>query len=220
MKDAPKPDHVSLQSLVTRLCDGHYVIPDFQREFEWEPKDILELMRSLFLDYYVGSLLLWKGRRDTFESLKCQPLQGFQGSGDPQHIVLDGQQRLSAMYYAFAAPAVNAPKRRARYLYFIRIDKFVNDEPDEAFVYSWTRWGVNLLDKREAQFDQRHFPLAAISDQWELPSWFSEYRAFGRGSWKTPRPPSSIRPRRRQSGQLVRARSSESTLKSCFKTIR
>lgn len=180
MKNAPKPDHVSLQSLVTRLREGHYVIPDFQREFEWEPKDILELMRSLFLDYYVGSLLLWKGRPDTFESLACQSLDGFQGNGqdNPQHIVLDGQQRLSAMYYAFMAPPINAPKRKVRYLYFIRIDKFVDDEPDEAFVYDWTRWGVNLLADREAQFAQRLFPLAAISDSWALPSWFSDYEAF------------------------------------------
>ncbi len=180
MKNAPKPDHVSLQSLVTRLREGHYVIPDFQREFEWEPKDILELMRSLFLDYYVGSLLLWKGRQDTFASLACQPLDGFQGNGqnNRQHIVLDGQQRLSAMYYAFMAPPINAPKRKVRYLYFIRIDKFVNDEPDEAFIYNWTRWGVNLLANREAQFAQRTFPLAAISDSWALPSWFADYEAF------------------------------------------
>lgn len=180
MKNAPKPDHVSLQSLVTRLREGHYVIPDFQREFEWEPKDILELMRSLFLDYYVGSLLLWKGRPDTFASLACQPLDGFQGNSqnNRQHIVLDGQQRLSAMYYAFMAPPINAPKRKVRYLYFIRIDRFVNDEPDEAFIYNWTRWGVNLLDNREAQFAQRMFPLAAISDSWALPSWFADYETF------------------------------------------
>ena len=40
---------------------GRYVIPDFQREFEWKPWDIRELMRSIFLDYYIGSLLLLEG---------------------------------------------------------------------------------------------------------------------------------------------------------------
>ena len=181
MKNAPKPQHLSLQSLVNHLREGRYVIPDFQREFEWEPKDILELMRSLFLDYYVGSLLLWKGRADTFESLKCQPLEGFPDSGqhNPEHIVLDGQQRLSAMYYAFMAPRVNAPNRKARYLYFIRIDKFVTDEPDEAFIYSWTRWGENLLDNRDAQFAERLFPLANIGgNRRTLPFWFKDYEAF------------------------------------------
>ena len=180
MKNAPKPDHLSLQSLISRLREGRFVIPDFQREFEWEPKDILELMRSLFLDYYIGSLLLWRGHHDTFASLACEPLEVFAGDdgGNPEHIVLDGQQRLSAMYYAFMAPDTKAPNRKARHLYFIRIDKFIDDEPDEAFIYDWTRWGVNLLANREAQFAQRIFPLAAISDSWALPSWFSDYETF------------------------------------------
>ena len=43
MKDAQKPDHVSLNTLVNYLRDGRFVIPDFQREFEWKPWDIREL---------------------------------------------------------------------------------------------------------------------------------------------------------------------------------
>ena len=66
MKDAQKPDHVTLNQLLARLREGRYVIPDFQREFEWQPWDILELLRSVFLDYYIGSLLLWKGTDTNF----------------------------------------------------------------------------------------------------------------------------------------------------------
>ncbi len=187
MKNAPKPDHLSLQSLISRLREGRFVIPDFQREFEWEPKDILELMRSLFLDYYIGSLLLWKGHGETFTALACTPLEGFQGEngGDKEHIVLDGQQRLSAMYYAFMAPPNAAPNRKVRYLYFIRIDKWVDDEPDEAFVYDWTRRGTNLLADREAQFAQHMFPLATVGDSgpFAIPEWFQGYEQF----WTTRR---------------------------------
>jgi hypothetical protein len=71
MKDAQKPDHVSLTTLVGRLKEGRFVIPDFQREFEWKPWDIAELMRSIFLDYYIGSLLLWREERD----LRCARLR-------------------------------------------------------------------------------------------------------------------------------------------------
>ncbi len=42
MKESQKPDHISLNTLISRLKDGRYVIPDFQREFEWEPWDIKE----------------------------------------------------------------------------------------------------------------------------------------------------------------------------------
>src|SRR5436309_16050893 len=116
MKDAQKPDHVSLTTLIGRLREDRYVIPDFQREFEWYPWDIRELLRSIFLDYYIGSLLLWKGTKANFDALACEPIYGHAGDGDPEHIVLDGQQRLTAMHYAFMAPAVAAPNRRNRYL--------------------------------------------------------------------------------------------------------
>src|SRR5258707_5310703 len=73
MKDAQKPDHVSLMVLVNYLRDGRFVIPDFQREFEWKPWDIRELMRSIFLDYYIGSLLLSDARvmRRSRYSIAC-----------------------------------------------------------------------------------------------------------------------------------------------------
>ncbi len=56
LKDAQKPDHVSLITLIGRIKEGRFVIPDFQREFMWDPRDIRDLMRSIFLDYYIGSL--------------------------------------------------------------------------------------------------------------------------------------------------------------------
>ena len=176
MKDAQKPDHVSLTTLIGRLREGRYVIPDFQREFEWKPWDIRELMRSIFLDYYIGSLLLWKGKPESFEALACEPLYGFQGKRDATHIVLDGQQRLTAMYYAFLAPDLPAPSRQNRFLYFIRVDQFMLEAYDQAFDYDWTQRGANLLADRVAQFDAHMFPLAVVGQGgWELPNWVQDY---------------------------------------------
>ena len=177
MKDAQKPDHVGLTVLINRLREGRYAIPDFQREFEWHPWDIRELLRSIFLDYYIGSLLLWKGVGDSFEALACQPLHGFQGTGEPSHIVLDGQQRLTAMYYAFVAPDVPAPKRRNRFLYFIRVDRFMEEAYDQAFEYDWRQRATNLLADRTEQFDTHMFPLAVVGegDLFALPNWLQDY---------------------------------------------
>ena len=176
MKDVQKPDHVSLTTLVDRLREGRYVIPDFQREFEWEPRDIRELMRSIFLDYYIGSLLLWKGTSENFDALACEPIYSFQGEQDATHIVLDGQQRLTAMYYAFVAPDKPAPRKQNRFLYFIHVDKFMEEAYDDAFDYDWTRRGENLLNDRTAQFDEHMFPLAVVGQGgWELPNWVQGY---------------------------------------------
>jgi len=180
MRDAQKPDHISLTTLIGRLREGRFVIPDFQREFEWEPWDIAALMRSIFLDYYIGSLLLWKGKRENFDALACEPIYAYAGgTGKPEHIVLDGQQRLTAMYYAFMAPDAPAPRRKSRFLYFIRVDRFIEEAYDDAFTYDWTRRGLKLLEDRKAQFANHMFPLAVVgAEGWALPNWVQDYEKY------------------------------------------
>ena len=181
MKDAQKPDHVSLTTLVGRLREGRFVIPDFQREFEWKPWDIRELVRSIFLDYYIGSLLLWKGKSENFAALACEPIYGYHGDGDPAHIVLDGQQRLTAMYYVFLAPDKQLPNRSNRFLYFIRVDRFMKEAYDEAFEYHWTRRGLNLLADPSAQYESHMFPVSVVGQGgWELPNWVQGYERHWR----------------------------------------
>lgn len=182
MKDAQKPDHLSLNSLVNYLREGRFVIPDFQREFEWRPWDIRELMRSIFLDYYIGSLLLWKGKKENFAALSCEPIHGYSGNARLEYIVLDGQQRLTAMYYAFFAPDKNLPNRVSRAFYFIRVDKFMAEDYDAAFNYDWmTRHWDKILKNREAQFEAHTFPLAIIgAGGWELPNWVQGYEQYWR----------------------------------------
>ena len=50
MKGAQRPDHMSLIQLLDDLKKGCFVIPDFQREFEWQPWDVKDLIRSIFLE--------------------------------------------------------------------------------------------------------------------------------------------------------------------------
>lgn len=180
MKDVQKPDHVSLNTLINRLKEGRFVIPDFQREFEWQPWDIRELMRSIFLDYYIGSLLLWKGNKRNFETLACEPIYGYTGNGKPEFIVLDGQQRLTAMYYTFFAPEINLPRRKSRAFYYIRVDKLMAENYDEAFNYDWfnRHWNV-ILSNPQAQFENHIFPLFIVgSGGWTLPNWVQGYQKF------------------------------------------
>lgn len=181
MKDAQKPDHVSLTTLLNRLKEGRFVVPDFQREFEWSPADIRELMRSIFLDYYIGSLLLWKARPENLKSLACEPVYGFEGTANPEHIVLDGQQRLTAIYYALVAPQKALPGRANRYHYYIRVDKLMDEAFDEAFQYDWTSWISMVLKNQNYQFEQHVFPLSVVGQGgWSLGNWAQGYERFWR----------------------------------------
>ena len=180
MKDAQKPDHISLNTLIARLREGRFVIPDFQRDFEWKPWDIRELMRSIFLDYYIGSLLLWKGNKKNFKALACEKIYGFNHDGNPEHIVLDGQQRLTALHYVFFAPDIPLPNRASRCIYFIRVDRFMNEVYDEAFEYEWlTRRWSKILSNPNVQYEGHIFPLPIVGEEgWALPNWVQNYQKY------------------------------------------
>lgn len=181
MKQAQHPGRITLQNVLWRLREGNYVIPDFQREFEWEPWDISKLMRSIFLDYYIGSLLLWKGKSEHFESLSCEDIYGYLGTRpDRQFIVLDGQQRLSAMYYAFFAPNDPLPRRQNAAFYFIFVDKLKDEQYDEAFQYKW-RWGAaaDILASPEKQYARHIFPLSVFGDDPQaFFGWIDGYKRY------------------------------------------
>lgn len=190
MKAVQKPDHVSLNSLISRLKEGRFVIPDFQRDFEWKPWDIRELIRSIFLDYYIGSLLFWKGNKENFNALSCEIIYGFDDTtgeqpwtyekGNPEYIVLDGQQRLTALYYAFIAPNVSLPNRASRAIFFIHVDKFMNEKYDEAFQYDWlSKRFESKLSDINLQYEEHFFPLSIIgTGSWDLPNWLQGYQKY------------------------------------------
>lgn len=182
MKNAQKPDHLSLNTLILHLKEGRFVIPDFQRDFEWKPWDVRDLMRSIFLDYYIGSLLLWKGKEENFDALSCEKIYGYNGDGKREHIVLDGQQRLTAIYYAFTAPEIPLPSRYNPYYYFVHVDRFMGEEYDRAFEYDWNKTRrKKLFGSTEIQFAEHIFPLSVIgAGSWDLPNWVQGYEGF----WK------------------------------------
>lgn len=190
MRDVQKPDHKSLNSIIAMLREGKFVIPDFQRDFEWKPWDIKELLKSIFLDYYIGSLLLWKGKKENFDALSCETIYGFDNvhgvspwtkdKSSPEFIVLDGQQRLTALYYAMIAPDVPLPNRKSKAVYFIKVHKFMNEEYDDAFQYDWlSKRYERILADTSTQFEEHFFPLSIIGREgWDLPNWVQGYEQY------------------------------------------
>lgn len=180
MKNIETPDKKHLASIIHDLREGKFGIPDFQRPFEWNPRDVLELIKSIFEDYYIGTLLLWKASRENVDYLSCAPIYGAKDGTKYDHIVLDGQQRLSALYYALFSPNSPFPKRKSKYYYVIYIEPFINGNYDEAFDYLISsRKTDELMANEKLQFSQKIFPLSIFgktTTQWL--KWLERYEKF------------------------------------------
>jgi len=181
MKRLERPEKKHLQAVLSDIREGKFAIPTFQREFDWGAKDILELIRSIFEDYYIGTLLFWKVSPENITSLKYEGIYGFSGESKPEFFVLDGQQRLSAIYYALCSPNKNFPHRKNKCFYFIDINKLLNGEFDKAFNYEWESKRVNtLLNDKTSQFENHIFPLNVLGNQdiYSWTKWIDEYREY------------------------------------------
>ena len=138
MKDA-QTEPVALGTLIRRIAADEYRIPNFQRDFVWEEEDIRQLMRSLLNEYFVGSLLLWNMRDETLQAvLGCKSIFGFMGTAPPSDapdssdspksrsvVVLDGQQRVSAIHYALFGSDTPLRGKSVPDRFFVDIERFM-----------------------------------------------------------------------------------------------
>ncbi|MBB6475780.1 GmrSD restriction endonuclease domain-containing protein [Sphaerisporangium rubeum] len=101
-----KPEIQLMEQVLTPLAAGELRIPKFQRPFVWRPEQILDLFDSIERGYPIGSLLFW----ETSLSLASLDYIGDlpvprPGEGRPVAYVLDGHQRLSALFGTLRRPA-------------------------------------------------------------------------------------------------------------------
>jgi hypothetical protein len=107
-----QPQVIDLPKLLADVRAGHIQVPRFQRPFVWEDERRVELLRSLRAGIPIGSLLVW---RTSQNRLRC--FEGIAGVRIPQpakgqtvSYLLDGHQRLTTLFAAFAAPATPVRK--------------------------------------------------------------------------------------------------------------
>ncbi len=83
-------EHPKLREIVDRAVEHTWSIPEFQRGFVWKPTQVRDLAESLWLDFPIGSLLVWKSQGRAEEQTAHDARQ-------PNLWVVDGQQRTAAL---------------------------------------------------------------------------------------------------------------------------
>ena len=84
---------MKLKEILAQIDGGILVLPQFQRGYVWKRRQVRSLMDSLYKDYPIGSMLVWKTQAVQADVKGDQDLP--LGTHD---LLLDGQQRLTTIY--------------------------------------------------------------------------------------------------------------------------
>ncbi len=177
-----------LLELVRKTYNGEVMLPDFQRNFVWARNNIEELICSLIERMFIGTFLIQRVN-PTDVPFKVIPIDGADKVNkyfDPKPgiIVLDGQQRLSSLFYTLYSPDIPLKNTTNPYAFFIDLQQLSRDNIEDA-VFSWSKqWREYkaLLDVNR-KYDllevkkKKILPLTLLaneSDFWKF--WFGDFR--------------------------------------------
>lgn len=145
----------ALKELLSEIHNRSAVLPDFQRDFVWEPSATQELIVSIANNYPAGSILRVRDAQRVFAAREFEgapPLNGMQHT----FLVLDGQQRLTSLYQAFYGVG--------EHRYFLDLKKLVEGKDFEEAIFhvrATTKW-AKAREKFDVQAAELLLPLAVL----------------------------------------------------------
>ena len=145
----------ALKDLLGEINSRTTVLPDFQRDFVWDPAATQELIVSIANNYPAGSLLRVRDRRKAFAAREFEGAPKLNGHTHT-FLVLDGQQRLTSLYQAFYGVG--------EHLYFLDLRKLLSgaDFDESIFhVRSAAKYAKDL-GKFEVQCKELILPLSVL----------------------------------------------------------
>ncbi len=97
----PKTESILLGDLLKGVDNGEFRIPRFQRNYVWQIGKVVDLIDSLLKGFPIGSLILWETKTELSD---IKNLGGVviptKNTGKYTSYVIDGQQRLTSLYFA------------------------------------------------------------------------------------------------------------------------
>lgn len=148
----------TIDQLIQRVRTGRLALPDFQRDFVWNPSRVVELLDSVSRQWPIGSLLLLSGPQPfAIRSIESGP----EITDDELDLyVLDGQQRLTSLYHAVADVS--------EYCYFIDFDALARGEDEYISWEKRSQFNAKYPDA-DARAGAR---IALITDIWDTQSFY------------------------------------------------
>jgi len=149
--------------LLKQIQERELALPDFQRDFVWEPSATQELIISIANNYPAGSLLAIRNTKNYFAAREVEDAPALNGV-QPTYLVLDGQQRLTSLFQAFYGVG--------EYRYFINLTPMLNgaeiDDEDVLFHLrssakrGWQAKALKRFSSLEGQAGDLVLPLSVL----------------------------------------------------------
>ena len=100
----------NMLELIKKAFNGEVMLPDFQRNFIWARTDIEELIKSLIENMSIGTFLIQRVDPNNLP-FKVIAIEGSEILNHniikkPDILILDGQQRLTSLFYALYSPDI------------------------------------------------------------------------------------------------------------------
>ena len=131
---------LKVEDLIKNAEEEEYWLPEFQRPYVWDKNQVRLLIDSLFQDYTISSILLWKGgdelaRRRVGGNFREIIIP--QDNDEEVTYLLDGQQRATSLLLSFTEKAVykgtNIRKQEKIEIYWD--SEYAGDDPESRWVY-------------------------------------------------------------------------------------
>lgn len=145
----------ALKDLLAEVHSRTMVLPDFQRDFVWEPGATQELIVSIANNYPAGSLLRVRDAKRVFAAREFEGAPSLAGQKHT-FLVLDGQQRLTSLYQAFYGVG--------EHRYYLDLRKLLAGGDFEEAIFhvrASTKW-VKAHDKFNLQAKELTLPLSVL----------------------------------------------------------
>jgi hypothetical protein len=146
-----------LKELLGQIDNQDTVLPDFQRDFVWDPNATMELIISIAQNYPAGSLLRIRNTHNLFAYREFEGAPPIKGR-TPTFLILDGQQRLTSLYQAFFGKGENR--------YYIDLNKMIvgKDFEDSIFNLRSNHHQVSAYAELEIEAKELIMPLSVLKD--------------------------------------------------------
>lgn len=189
----PKSLDTELSELMRDVSSGKSQLPEFQRNWTWDDNRIRGIIASLSQGYPMGAIMrLEYGNEDikfkyrTFEGVSVVNVV-------PEHLVLDGQQRLTSMFRATCSSLpvdtkTDKGKEIQRFYYWDikkcldenedRYDAVISVPADRKVKTDFDRKVLLDLSTKELEYENEMFPINIIFDGNAREDWADGYKEF------------------------------------------